>query len=200
MDNIIKDKYQLNTILDIYGGRDNNQTTYNAFQYYINHNNLPNSVQLSDRVIPVNGMHAITNTYYYFPGNNYGDELGGNSDSPYCYFYPILSYNFEDNVINNNYKLISAKDIDFENAYLKYAKPSYNYDDPISYYDLSLDDNGKLVVKECNTGYTYSFNRDISPYINNSYDLLNIVDYLLNRVNCLNFLIEIIKEQKNVAN
>ena len=95
---------------------------------------------------------------------------------------------------------MNIQNIDFENAYLKYAKPSYNYDEPISYYDLSLDDNGKLVVKECNTGYTYSFNRDISPYINNSYDLLNIVDYLLNRVNCLNFLIEIIKEQKNVAN
>ena len=198
MDNIIKEKYQLNTILDVYGGWDNNQTLNSAFQYYINHNNMPNSIQLSDKIIPVNGIHAISNTYYYYPNNQY-DTPPGRNDDAYSYFYPMLSCKYDDNIIDNNYKLISAKDIDFENAYLKYAHPSYDYDAPISYYDLNVDETGKLIVTECNTGYTYSFNRSITPYINNSYDLLNIIDYLLNRVNCLNFLIEIIKEQKNVT-
>ena len=196
MDNKIKDKYQLNSILDIYGGNENNQTIESVAQYYINHNSIPNGVELSDRIVPVGGIHAISNTYYYVENNDYD---GKGENQKYRKFYPLLS-SYNTNYIENNYKLISAKDIDFENAYLKYAQPSYDYDEPITYHHLSIDNQGNLQVEECNTGDAYSFNRGISQYINNTYDLLNIVDYLLNRVNCLNFLIEIVKEQKNVAN
>jgi len=187
----IKDQYQLNSILDIYDGYKNNQTTNSALQYYIDHNSIPNGIILSDKVRPVHGMHQISYTHYYSDDNQYDYALD---------FYPLLLSAHIPTYVINNYKLISAKDIDFENAYLKYAQPSYDYDEPISYYDLTIDNNGKLNTTECTTGTTYSFNRAITPYINNTYDLLNIVDYLLNRVNCLNFLLEIIKEQKNVAN
>jgi len=197
MDNIIKDKYQLNSILDIYGGRENNQTVNSAAQYYINHNSILNGVELSDKIIPINGIHKISNSYYYVEDNDYDSNMGSNN--LFNKFYPILS-TYDTNYNENNYKLMSAKDIDFENAYLKYAQPSYDYDEPISYYQLSIDENSNLEIEECTTGYTYSFGRGVTSYINHTYDLLNTIDYLLNRVNCLNFLISVIKEQKNIAN
>jgi len=194
--NNIKEPYQLNSILDIYG-ENNNQTIENAEQYYIYHNSIPNGIILSDKVKPVNGMHAISNTYYYVPENDYdGKKINGDDIYP---FYPILSTYNTSYLTDHNYKLISAKDIDFENAYLKYAVPSYDYDAPITYYDLSMNEDGEIVETLCNTGTTYSFGRGISSHINYSYDLLNVVDYLLNRINCLNFLIEIIHDQKMFA-
>ena len=195
--NNIKNQYQLNSILDIYGGNESGQTTDNATQYYIYHNSIPNGIILSDKVKPMGGMHAISNTYYYVEGNDYDDHIK-DKNHPYGYFYPLLS-TYNTYFTENNYKLISAKDIDFENAYLKYAQPSYDYDEPISYHDLSLNEEGEVVATLRNTGTTYSFGRGVTPYINNSYDLLNIIDYLFNRINCLNFLIGIIKEQKTLA-
>ena len=116
--NNIKNQYQLNAILDIYNGHSNFQTTNSALQYYIDHNSIPNSVELSDKVKPVNSMHKISYAHYYTDDNKYDYELN---------FYPLLlSYHIPE-YVTNNYKLISAKDIDFENAYLKYAEPSYDY-------------------------------------------------------------------------
>ena len=189
MNNNISENYQLNSILDIYNGRDNGNTTNNAFQYYIDHNSIPNGITVSDKLIPINGIHKISYANYYDKNNDFNTTYN---------YYPLL-INIENNIAtNNNYKLISFKDIDFENAYLKYANQKQPYNEGINYYELHINDDNQ-VVPEIQTTYTYVFGREISPYINNSYDLLNIVDYLLNRVNCLNFLLDIVKKQKNIT-
>ena len=201
MNNNIKETYQLNSILDIYEGRKHNQTTASAAQYYINHNTIPDGIVFSDKASPVNGMHKISNAYYYIENNDYDcvDTSTNHLDQrPYSRFYPLLMT--DDNKYNeNNYKLLSAKDIDFENAYLKYANITHKYNDPIEYHELSINSDGGIEANLKKT-YDFIFGREITPYINNSYDLLNIVDFLLNRINCLNFLMDVIKTQKNIVN
>ena len=194
MNNETLDTWQLNSILDLYGGKDNGQNINTAKEYYINHNSIKNGVVLSDKMTPVNGMHKISNAYYYYDNNDYHIN-DPNSNKPYSKFYPIL-LNDENNYVENNYKILSGKDIDFENAYLKYANQTHDYHSPIQYHELSIT-NGVLHAEE-KTNEDYIFDREIIPYVNNTYDLLNIVDYLCNRVNCLNFLLDVIKEQKNV--
>lgn len=197
MNNTIKETWQLNSILDIYNGKENNQNIGSAEKYYLEHNSIPNGVILSDKITPINGIHKISNAYYYFEENDYLVKPEENNRLPYSKFYPIL-ITYDTNHIENNYKLLSAKDIDYENAYLKYAKQKHNYHDPIEFYELSLDQNGQLSPNH-QIDYTYVFDREITPYINNSYDLLNVVDYLFNRINCLSYLLNIIKDQKNIS-
>lgn len=191
MNNTINENYQLNSILDIYEGN-SNQNTNTALDYYINHNVIPNGIVFSDKISPVGGMHAITNTYYYEKNNEFA-----NSE-----FTPLLAYSYFklDSNSRNFYKLISAKDIDFENAYLKYATQIHGYKEPIEYYELNYVEGNNSITKEEKSESSYIFNREITSHINNSYDLLNVVDYLLNRVNALNFLMRMIKEQKVVTN
>lgn len=196
MDNTITEKYQLNSILDIYGGKENGQTINTANKYYINHNIVNNGIVLADKIIPVNNMHKISNAYIYDQNNSY-DNIS-NYNNEFNKFYPLLINKENYYSTKNNYKLISAKDIDFENAYLKYATIQTHFNEPLSYYDLSINSNGEIVAEQ-KFSYSY-FDREISPYINNSYDLLNIIDYLFNRINNLNNLLKIVKEQKNIVN
>lgn len=210
MNNIkINEDYQLNSIIDIYQG--NNQNKASALNYYINHNIIKNGIALSDKVSPVNGMHSIKNTYQFVDPNEYDSTHELPSNNIYNDFYPLLSsYSYFNTTHTSKdlYKLISAKDIDFENAYLKYANQTHNYHEPINYYDLRYEINYDETTNSYSYIYSekevndsqYVFDREISPYINNSYDLLNIVDYLLNRVNALNFLMRKIKDQKAVIN
>ena len=210
MSNIkIKEDYQLNSILDIYQG--NNQNKATALDYYTNHNIIKNGIVLPDKVSPVNGMHSIKNTYQFTDPNEYDSTHELPSNNLYNDFYPLLSTYSYFNILYNSkdlYKLISAKDIDFENAYLKYANQTHNYHEPMNYYELKYE----VKYDEMSNSYSYIFSeneindsqyifdREISPYINNSYDLLNIVDFLLNRVNALNCLMRKIKDQKAVIN
>lgn len=211
MNNEIKDTWQLNSILDLYNGKENYQTVNTAKDYYINHNSIPNGVVLSNKITPINGVHKISNAYYYYDNNDY--DTKNDTSKPYNNYYPLLTtydvidyqlseesqdqptYQYYKYYPENNYKILSAKDIDFENAYLKYANQTHDYHAPIEYYELSVKDNKIYTYERINDSYI--FDREISPYVNNTYDLLNIVDYLCNRINCLNFLLEVIKEQKN---
>ena len=188
------EKYQLNSILAIYDGYKNNQTTETAAQYYITHNSIPNGVVLSDKMVPVNGLHTISYAYYYVEDNDY--DTTDNMSKPYSHYYPLL-LSYENQYVENNYKLISAKDIDFENAHLKYANQKQKYNEPFEYHEVTINSNNVIeaIPKTCST---YIFGREISPYVNNSYDLLNIIDYLFNRFNCLSYVLNIIKGQKNV--
>lgn len=186
-------RYQKACINDIYGtGNDN--FINNADVFYKTHNVIKNGIELSSNISPINNVHGISYTYI-----NYTSSFD-NVNKPYQYkenfkFYPLMSIP-ETLYINNNYKLLSAKDIDYENAYLKYA--AYQISDyklPVSYTDVHIDQETNLPVINSYTTDEYIFNREISPYINNTYDLLNIVDYLLNRVNCFYFLLDKIKNQ-----
>lgn len=192
MSNIsIKEDYQLNSILDIYQAV--NQTKQTALDYYINHNIIKNGIVLSDKISPINGMHSIKNTYQYNVENNYDEAFS---------FYPLLTHSYFNTSSEgkNFYKLISAKDIDYENAYLKYATQIHDYHEPIKYYDLELSYDMSYYTGNEISESTYIFDREISPYINNTYDLLNVVDYLCNRINALNFLMDKIKKEKVVIN
>lgn len=192
--NNINEVYKLNSILDIYNGTNNNQSLETAANYYIHHNTIPDGVILADKVVPVNNMHKISGAYYYYENNLY------NTTS--YEFIPLLINQETSVAYHNNYKLISSKDIDYENAYLKYANQTHDYNKPIEYYELVSQEtnSGMKTVPVLRTNSTYTFDRQITPYINNSYDLLNTVDYLCNRIKALYFLIGVIKEQRNMSN
>ena len=186
--------YQKATINDIYGDG-NPEFINNADFFYKTHNVIKEGIELSDKVGTVNKMHAINSSYINYTsssGNLRPHEYQSNFD-----FYPLMSTQ-ETIYTNNNYKILSAKDIDFENAYLKYAKNQESeYKNPIEYDVLYLDDN-RDPVSEKHTTDEFIFDREITPYINNTYDLVNIIDYLLNRMSCFYFLIDKIKDQRNI--
>ena len=189
-------RYQKACINDIYG-TGNPDFIDNADMFYKTHNVIKNGIELSSKISPINNVHNISYTYINYESSF--DLI----PKPYQYkenfsFYPLMSIP-ETLFINNNYKLLSAKDIDYENAYLKYANEQISeFRNPISYTDVYIDDETKLPVVSNQTTDSYIFNREITPYINNTYDLLNIVDYLFNRISCFYFLLEKIKNQHSL--
>ena len=158
--------YQKATINDIYGNG-KSEFIENADFFYKTHNVIKEGIELSNKIGTVNNMHAINTAYI-----NYQSPIG--TLKPYEYqdnfnFYPLMSIP-ETIYINNNYKIISAKDIDFENAYLKYAvNQESEYKNPIEYDELYLNSDNEPVAEKHTTD-EFIFDREITPYINNTYD------------------------------
>lgn len=184
---------QKHSICDIYG---NQRYIDNAENFYQNHNIILGGIEIGDKLCTVNNIHNIQCSYVdYESDENFKRTHEYPKDLENT---PLMSIP-ETLYINNNYKLISAKDIDYENAYLKYASNQISeYREGITYTDMNIDEETNELVINTYTTYSYIFNREITPYINNTYDLINIVDYLFNRVNCFYFLLGYIKKQNNL--
>lgn len=184
---------QKHSICDIYG---NQKYIDNAENFYQNHNVILGGIEIGDKLSTVNNIHNIQGSYVDYESDIYFKKP---NEYPNDFEYTPLMSIPETLYINNNHKLISSKDIDYENAYLKYAANQISeYKNPISYTDMYMDENTHELVINSYTTSSYIFDREITPYINNTYDLINIVDYLFNRVNCFYFLLGYVKKQNNL--
>lgn len=188
------DNYQKASILQIYGDNINTNQLSLAENYYIQHSTILNGIEVADKITPINSAHSI---------NNIIDESTFNTiNKDNLSYTPLLVKNYHKNV-DKLYKLISAKDIDYENAYLKYVSNQISeYKNPITYLELiPIKENDKIVdfdIIEKQT-YSYLFTRGITSYMNNTYDFVNILDYLLNRYNALKFLMTTIRAQRDLV-
>ena len=185
-------EYQKNSIKSIYGkGTLDNLSTLNEKiidEYYKYHHRInANGIEIPDKIYTINSYHG-NSSYSYIADYNKENTIMDFKN------YPEISLS----KYKNFYKLLKAKDIDWDNAYLKYLGIQKNYDQPITYY--VVDDNTGEVIDTPYFCYDYIFNNELcsnSYTINSTYELINIIDYLFTRFNALHFELNNVKGQRD---
>ena len=192
--------YQINTIKEVYGNYINDQkyvTKSEILNYYNYNSNFKNCIESPDLLTIVSSYHGFTD----YPLTVNRNENISNKD--------ISKIRISEEIIKSHlsyFKIINEKDIDWENAYLKYSG-NYQTDElerPIEYKqliaNLNSDNKYELDAIDKNTFNSYLFTRGLPSYIANTYDIFNIIDYLFVKLNALKFLLKVVKEQhENVA-
>jgi hypothetical protein len=179
------ERYQYNSIKSIYGkGTLDNLSTITETiidEYYkYNHRINSNGIQFPDKIDSINSYHGISSYTY----------ISQIIDSEN---YPKVSLQ----KYKNLYKILKAKDIDWDNAYLKYLSIQKNYNEPIAYQVFDKE-SGKIdeTTYFC---YDYIFDRELcnnTYMINSTYELINVIDYLFTRYNALRFELNNVKGQR----
>lgn len=181
------EKYQKNAIKSIYGNGtlDNLLTVSDAAIknfYEYTHRINSNGIEVTDKICTVNSYHGFSS---YTVNVNDDAEI-----------YPLISYNNYKYL----YKLLNAKDIDWDNAYLRYLSVQ-DYDQPYNEafsYSIINPETGK-VFDTTYFCYDYVFDKYLcnnSYTINSTYELLNIIDYLFTRYNTLKFALKNVLSQR----
>ena len=66
----------------------------------------------------------------------------------------------------------------------------------VDYEKLSIEyEDGKPKITSETMTEEFNFDREVSPYISNTYDLLNIIDYLLYKIKAIYFILKVVKDQ-----
>lgn len=191
--------YQSNAIKQIYGDGIINQSHVSNTEvenYYKYNSNYNNSIESPDLLSIVSSYHGFS-PYPLTVSRieTIGEDMMNRIGLPQTVVDSHLAY----------FKLLNEKDIDWENAYLRYSGNYQTCDpeNPIEYKELSTilnDDIVELKSIDKSTGNEYLFKRGISSYINSSYELLNVIDYLLSRIKTLYFMYNVVKNQSIAMN
>lgn len=187
--NSIKAIYGKNTIDNLTNISEKSIEDFYKYTHRIN----SKGIQIPDQIYTINSYHGFS-SYTSYISNSKKENPNPNLVNQYS----KISYQ----QYADRYKLIKGKDIDWDNAYLKYLSVQKGYDQPITYYVVNpdtheLDPNSYI----CND---YIFDRLLSNNsytINSTYELLNIIDFLFTRYNSLWFELRNVKNQyenKNV--
>lgn len=189
------ENYQSNVIKQIYGDdviNQNNVSVNEVENYYQFNAQYNDCIESPDLLTIVSSYHGFTE-----------NSLSGirNESVP---AENINKIGIPSTVVNNHlayFKLLNDKDIDWENAYLRYSGNFQTCDPekPIEYLEFTAqtgeDNMVHLTSTKKTTGNDYIFDRGLCSYINNTYDLMNIIDYLFIRLKALKFLFNVVKEQ-----
>ena len=190
--------YQSNVIKQVYGNEIINQSHVSSTEvenYYKYNAHYNNSIESPDLLTNVASYHGFSPYPLTFERTELLDEE------------QISKIRIPQDIVDSHsayFKILNEKDIDWENAYLKYSG-DYQTCEPekkIEYVELSTTLNGDKIQlnstpKENNE---YLFKRGITSYVNSTYELLNIIDYLLARIKALYFLYDVVKNQSIVMN
>lgn len=177
--------YNYQSIKEIYGQKfkdDPNMSNNDIDNFYKYGSDISsNSIQLPDKIVSNKNLHGFT-SYMKFLDNDI-------SDRPKMDEYLFNNY-------SSYYKILKAKDIDWDNAYLKYLSIQKDYELPIEYQEIDPE-TGKLSNEvHYNSDYIFSNGLSNSSYtINYTYQLLNVIDYLFAKYNSLKFDMEVLKKQ-----
>lgn len=178
--------WKLNSIKSIYGDnilKQSKPSELDIENYYVNSLIYKDSIFVGDSLNPLNGNHSFTNP------TTEASENQNNAKISKDIYDKMYSY----------YKIVNSKDIDWGNAYLYYATKQ---DDSIykhfSYQKINPD-TGKVypISYICST---YIYDRPITSNINNSYELINTLDYVMNRLNAVRFMVNVVLDQRDEIN
>ena len=184
--------YQSNVIKQIYGDKfiNNKYTTTTDVEYYYQYNSKYNNcIEVPDLLTIVSSYHGFT-SYPLFV------------DRATCLPQDISKIRFPESIYKEHsayFKLVNDKDIDWDNAYLRYSGDyqTCNPEQPIEYSEFVVqkgNDNNIQLITNDKTSNEYIFSRGLCSYINNTYELMNIIDYLFIRLKTLKFLFNVVKE------
>ena len=171
--------------------------------YYKTDNIYLNAFQVPDQMSNINACHGLSKNIRTNPNIPSG-QIG--TDSSNIFVTPIVDNNYNGplhmdiNEVNTSYhKIFMGKDIDWENAYLRYAPIAYNIlNEPIHYYEIDPN-TGQIIEGSEGYSHDYIYNTNIPTYINNTYDLYTIIDFLLLKVKSLRYALNIvIKENAHI--
>ena len=183
------ENYKYNIIESIYLSDYSNMSNKDIDNYYkFNEDIFVDGIEVPDTVTSNYNHHAFS-TYISTNINSVTDKPKID-ESKY-------------NKYKDYYKLIKAKDLYWDNAYLPNLYNQLDdYDKPFSYTRINKTTGQMNDYSEENSDYI--FNRGLyennNMKINNTYELLNIIDYLFTRYNMLKFELNILKEQKEYKN
>ena len=162
-----------------------NASIDNIERYYLNSSIYDNSIETPETLTPYNGNHSIVK-----PTIGVG-TFNDNSSKVTGRFYEGNLYSY--------YKIVNEKDITWDNAYLRYvARQSNSIKQPLAYNKVDPT-TGKRFGQ---TYYAYDFiyEDQIPTYINYSYQLVQTLDYLIDKTKMISFMVDVVKEQRNALN
>ena len=187
--------YQANAIKKIYGKdswiNNDNTTIDDVIKFYTANHEFSNTIEVPDMIKTQSGIHGLTK----YPLKKTRTE---DLDSENTYEISYIKIN--EDIINAKiayYKLLMSKDIEWEKAYM----PSFNNIKKLNlgevdYEKLSIEyEDGKPKIASETMTEEFNFDREVSPYISNTYDLLNIIDYLLYKIKAIYFILKVVKDQ-----
>jgi len=200
------DKYKANAIKAIYWEDPDDNTnisTNEIYDYYVNDILSENAIEVPDRITNQENVHQLSKNHAH--DDDYSSLVGDVITS-------LVSTKEEHDKHSSYYKILDSRDIDWDNALLKYSE-EYNENsnelnggkkprlvDPIQYKKLTIDEINSKIVIENDTTSDYVLDHGIYKRINSTHELLAIIDYLLLRVKALYFELDKVKIQHQVKN
>lgn len=194
--------WQANAIKQIYGNSSLNNTfsISDVENYYLKSNIYKNATEIPDIVVPLGYQYVYTD-------DNDDEQIG------YAFSHAIKNpVSTNPNIVvssvsddyykgmSSYYKLLDSKDIDWDNAYLRYSHQLTDSVDnlecskPISYEKIDITTGKPYHNTYTNSAYIYI--HKIPSYINSTYEFCQVLDYINNRLKAVRFMVEIVKEQK----
>lgn len=182
--------YNIEAIKSIYKDDtpDNSNNDY-IEENYLNNHIYFNAFQVPDKIVGLNGVHT-------FSRNRSNGEIGSHSSINSSIMNKHMPYAYN--------QILLSKDIDWDNAYLRYMDTSsIKSNQPFTYH--LLNDEGKTIqenVKEEYEQWTEDEGEKQFPsqYIKSTNDLMNVLDYLFDRYNRLHTLMNIVTTQNEIIN
>lgn len=201
--------YQANIIRTIYGHgtyieNEDFVTNKEVLDFYQKNMNFNNSIEIPSNMKVMCKGHALSK--YSLEGERqeiYVNEVDDNEDNLSNLDNINNRIEIHPDIVSENkhyYKLLNEKEINWENAYL----PNLHFEgfdlNNIDYKEFEIDksniNNPILNVTSAPTK-SYHFDNNLPNNINNTYDLIQIINYLLLRIKALKFLLRTIVKQKN---
>lgn len=182
------DNWQGEAIKQIYGNSIINKQgiTINEIErFYIQSEVYQNAIETPDMIVPYQNNHAIQKP------TNEASDINLNTSQVSYQLMNALS-------LNSYYKIIDSRDILWNNAYLRYAAKQSDCSNKIEYQRIDETTGRPFNNSYYETGYIYK--DKIPSYINSSYNFLHVLDYIMNRCKMVDFMINVVKEQRTNIN
>ena len=173
--------WKINAIKNIYGDalmKNSNVPESDIEKYYVNSLIYKNVVELPVAVVGKDGSHAITNP------TTEASSVQDTAKVSQEYNRNILSY----------YKVIQSKDIDWGNAYLQYASSQSKMEGGFEYQKINSETGKPFDNTELCTSYAISDN--LTNTISTSYDMINTINYVMNKLQATWFMVNVVKDQR----
>ena len=178
------DNWQGEAIKQIYGNSIINKqgiTIDEVERFYIQSEVYQNAIEISDKIVPYQNNHSIQK-----PTNEASDN---NINTAQVTYQLMNALN-----LNSYYKTIDSRDILWNNAYLRYAIKQSDCSKRIEYQRINEDTGRPFDNLFYESSYIYK--DKIPSYINSSYNLFHTLDYIMNRCKMINFMVNVVKEQR----
>lgn len=182
------DNWQGEAIKQIYGNSIINKqgiTIDEVERFYIQSEVYQNAIETPDMIVPYQNNHSIQK-----PTNEASDVNLNTSQVTYQLMNALN--------LNSYYKIIDSRDILWNNAYLRYAAKQSDCSNRIEYQRIDENTGRPFDNWFYESGYIYK--DKIPSYINSSYNFLHTLDYIMNRCKMIDFMINVVKEQRNNIN